>query len=78
MHALIEQLTQGVLTGTGERVTSYNPSNGEVLGEVSLHTAAEYEQCINLATQTAQSWATVPAPQRGELVRRLGLALRAE
>ncbi len=44
---------------------------------MSLATAAEYEQTIRAAEKAFASWRILPAPQRGDIVRQLGNALRA-
>jgi aldehyde dehydrogenase (NAD+) len=53
-----------------------NPATGEPLARVRAATAEDYEKVISSAAATARQWAAVPAPKRGELVRRIGEALR--
>jgi len=62
----------------GEWLTSTNPATGEKLAEVQLATPADYERCAEAAVQAFQKLRTMPAPARGELVRRCGEAIRAE
>jgi aldehyde dehydrogenase (NAD+) len=64
--------------GDGELVTSYNPATGEALGSVRLAGLAEYEQVVAKAQEAFQRWRMVPAPQRGEIVRQIGDAMRAQ
>ncbi len=59
-----------------EALPSVNPATGEVLATVSLATASQYEQAVQAAQESFLSWRMVPAPQRGQLVRDLGNALR--
>ena len=39
-------------------------------------TAAEYERCVEAAHEAFLRWRDVPAPKRGEIVRRMGDAMR--
>jgi len=62
-------------TGGGE-LASINPATGEPLGRVVMATAKSYDRVVDRAIDTFATWRTVPPPVRGELVRRIGLALR--
>src|SRR5208283_816304 len=53
-----------------------NPATGEPLGRVVMATAKSYDRVVDRAIETFATWRTVPPPVRGELVRRIGLALR--
>ncbi len=55
---------------------STNPATGEVLGAVRLQTRDEYEAVIQRAQAAQKAWRMVPAPKRGEIVRRIGNAFR--
>jgi aldehyde dehydrogenase (NAD+) len=57
-------------------IQSINPSNGEVIAKVRATTAAEYEQVVGAARDAFVEWKKVPAPARGEAIRRVGNALR--
>lgn len=61
---------------TGPEISSVNPATGEALAGVKTAGSAEYEKVVEKARQAFHSWRLVPAPQRGELVRQLGNALR--
>jgi aldehyde dehydrogenase (NAD+) len=52
------------------------PRDGATLATVKSHTAQETQAAIQGAHRAYLAWRSVPAPVRGELVRRLGLALR--
>ena len=65
-------------TSGGERVVSTNPSTGEAIASVSLGGRAHYEQVVAAAASTFQRWRALPAPKRGEIVRQMGEAMRAE
>jgi aldehyde dehydrogenase (NAD+) len=60
------------------RWPSFNPSTGEVLGEVLLADLGNYQSLVGAAQTAFLNWREVPAPKRGQLVRDLGNALRAE
>ena len=55
---------------------SISPSNGEVIAKVYISNDADYDQVINQAREVYLKWRRVPAPARGEIVRKLGNALR--
>ncbi len=58
------------------KLPSINPSNGEQLGLIKTCSMADYETIMTASIHAQKHWRTVPAPQRGELVRCLGNALR--
>jgi len=77
----LEAKNQGTSTGagstdSGQYIDSYSPVNGKIIGSVSQTTEEEYEQVIKTAEKAFITWRETPAPQRGELVRQYGLALR--
>ncbi|MEZ6242187.1 MAG: aldehyde dehydrogenase family protein [Phycisphaerales bacterium] len=57
-------------------VVSFNPATGEPLAGVKLDTADSYDKTINAGVESFKKWRTVPAPKRGEVVRRIGQAYR--
>ncbi len=61
----------------GTRLVSYNPATGEPIAGVVQATPATYDAVVRRAVARFETWRTVPAPKRGELVRDLGNALRA-
>ncbi|OFZ72281.1 MAG: aldehyde dehydrogenase [Betaproteobacteria bacterium RBG_16_64_9] len=63
------------LRGSGTFV-SRNPANERSLALAGRCTAGEYEQVISEAARAAARWRLVPAPQRGEYVRRIGEEIR--
>src|SRR6185437_7127839 len=54
-----------------------SPIDASLIGYISASSGADYEATMVRAAAAARAWAQVPAPQRGELVRRLGERLRA-
>ena len=61
---------------SGPAITSLDPSTGRELGRVREASLADYEACVAAAQHTFARWRLLPAPRRGELVRRCGEALR--
>ncbi len=55
---------------------SINPATGQVIAEVNLCLAADYERVVQDAVAAFQTWRMVPAPKRGEIVRLIGQVLR--
>ncbi|MFZ9045984.1 MAG: aldehyde dehydrogenase family protein [Cyclobacteriaceae bacterium] len=78
----LSESNQGAAIGSqwiktsGEEITSYSPVDGKAIGKVVLATAKEYDQVIDAANEAFKEWRMVPAPQRGEIVRQIGNALR--
>jgi aldehyde dehydrogenase (NAD+) len=66
----------GEWLGSGETIESVSPIDGKLLASVKQATGAELDQIIARAQAAFMSWREVPAPRRGEVVRRLGSALR--
>ncbi|MGX5174062.1 L-piperidine-6-carboxylate dehydrogenase [Aliikangiella sp. IMCC44653] len=59
-----------------EVITSYSPANGEEIAKVYAASEADYETIITKAESAFLEWRSIPAPLRGELVRKMGNALR--
>ena len=57
-------------------LASTSPVDGATIGRVSITTPEQYEQIVATAQEAYGHWRTVPAPQRGEIVRQYGMALR--
>jgi aldehyde dehydrogenase (NAD+) len=74
---------KGVSTGTnwidttGEIIASQSPVDGKLIGNVQAANEEEYNQVIKIAQQAFIEWRNWPAPKRGEIVRQIGDALRA-
>jgi aldehyde dehydrogenase (NAD+) len=66
----------GNWAGTGARLDKRTPIDGSVIGSVYQATAAEYDETVANARRAFEKWRLVPAPRRGELIRRLGVRLR--
>lgn len=57
-------------------LSSFSPADGKLIGKVQLANSDTYEAIIAQAHVAFEKWRTVPAPQRGEIVREIGNALR--
>lgn len=57
-------------------IESYSPVDGEFIGSVSVTSKKQYEAVIEKAQEAFKVWREIPAPQRGEIVRQYGEALR--
>lgn len=64
------------LPTTGKKITSISPVDGTAIAEVTLADDEAYEKVIRAAGEAFKSWRMLPAPQRGEIVRQIGEALR--
>ena len=58
------------------KIDSYNPTNGDLLATVNLCSENDYEEVIKSSEKAFDEWRMVPAPIRGELIRKMGNALR--
>ncbi len=59
-----------------KHIESYSPVDGKLIGKVSTTTREQYDQVVETATAAFQTWRSMPAPHRGEIVRQYGNALR--
>ncbi|WP_200974542.1 aldehyde dehydrogenase family protein [Echinicola sp. 20G] len=87
VKALLEQLginevNKGTWTGVeyidlkGEWLVSKSPVDGKEIGKVQMTSREAYELVMEKAEKAFKVWRKVPAPQRGEVVRQIGIALR--
>ena len=63
-------------SGVGNAIQSISPVDGSLIGSTGVCSADDYERAISAAVEAGKTWRTVPAPQRGEVVRLYGEALR--
>ena len=64
------------LDATGEEVGVVNPTTGQTIASVTMASTADYEEVLANSVDTFQRWRKLPAPARGQYVRRLGDVLR--
>ena len=66
----------GEWLGRGEVHAKISPIDGKSFAKVRTATAEEYEKVIGRAQEAFRKWRATPGPERGEIVRQLGNALR--
>jgi len=64
------------LATSGAWLESRSPASGELIARVRQATPAEYDVCVLAAQEAFARWRELPAPKRGEIVRRIGERLR--
>ncbi len=73
---------KGVSTGlnwvkaSGEKITSYSPVDGAIIGTVTGADKQAFDTVIEKAQEAFAAWRLWPAPKRGEIVRQVGMELR--
>ncbi len=77
----IKDVNDGTSTGksffsNGNEIASYSPVDGKLIGKVKTTTKEDYQKVMLSATSAFNEWKTMPAPQRGEIVRQFGEKLR--
>ncbi|MEI8203104.1 MAG: aldehyde dehydrogenase family protein [Bacteroidota bacterium] len=78
----IKEINDGVSTGTlwfdtkGDISTICSPIDKTEIAKVKNATIYDYEMVVKKAKEAFNVWKDYPAPQRGEIVRQIGLALR--
>ena len=77
----LESHNSGVFAGEwleagGEAIEVINPTTGEPLASVTLASLDDYERIVESSVETFERWRTLPAPKRGDYIRRIGNALR--
>ena len=79
LRSEVTRLLEGLGVAAGSldgELLARTPIDGGVTGRVPLASAAQANAAIEQAAEAFVRWKLVPAPQRGELVRRFGDALR--
>ncbi|WP_338355951.1 aldehyde dehydrogenase family protein [Yeosuana marina] len=77
----VKEINEGTSTGSenfsnGEILESYSPVDGQLIAKVKTTSKADYEQLMETSTKAFKTWRTMPAPQRGEIVRQFSDKLR--
>ena len=77
----LESSNSGVFAGewlkaSGETVDVVNPTTGESLATATLASLDDYDRVVASSVETFELWRQLPAPKRGDYIRRLGNALR--
>lgn len=63
-------------TGNSHKLNSYSPVDGELIASTNMASNDDYDKVMEVAQRAFESWRTVPAPKRGEIVRQIGEELR--
>jgi aldehyde dehydrogenase (NAD+) len=66
----------GEWIGAGSWIEKRSPIDGTFLGRIASANREDYERAANAARSAAKAWSGVPAPKRGEIVRRFAARLR--
>jgi aldehyde dehydrogenase (NAD+) len=79
----VADVNPGASTGTwletkGPELVSFNPTDGRPIAKVRQATAGDYETVVRKTHEAFLTWRMLPAPRRGEVIRRLGEELRKE
>jgi aldehyde dehydrogenase (NAD+) len=60
----------------GEIINAVSPIDQRTIGRIRTATVEDYETVLSTAANAFKMWSAVPAPKRGEIVRRIGSLLR--
>ena len=81
----IQSINAGAYSGhtwksatSGPLLTSFNPATGDKIADVATCTLQDYQKIMELSLEAFFSWRKTPAPQRGEIIRQIGQALRQQ
>jgi len=83
-HLHINDINEAFSTGSNWGSSSnasvkniHSPVDGKKIAAVKFATDADYNKVVETAAAAFKNWRTVPGPKRGEIVRQIGEALRA-
>lgn len=62
--------------GTGEKLIITSPVDAKEIGQIHSVVSSDFDKVIDKAQEAFYVWRTIPAPQRGEIVRQFGEELR--
>ena len=77
----IENMNSGAYAGrwleaSGETLCVESPATGTEIASLRMASAEDLETCVQAAHEAFLRWRDLPAPERGEYVRQIGLLLR--
>src|SRR5580704_8790339 len=75
MHAHFQNYISGVWCDASDRKTfeNRNPANwNEILGTFPLSTKEDVDRAAHAALEAFRAWRVMPAPERGDIMRRAG------
>jgi len=67
---------QNSWSGTGEKFKITSPVDGNEIGQIQSIESSDFDKIVYQAQEAFHIWRSVPAPQRGEIVRQFGDELR--
>ena len=67
--------TDGWIKTTGKELVSYSPIDGKPLATIVQDTKEEYEQIVIQAEKAFKTWRMIPAPKRGQIVKKISQVL---
>ncbi|MEE8341769.1 MAG: aldehyde dehydrogenase family protein, partial [Candidatus Neomarinimicrobiota bacterium] len=79
----IENINYGACAGPGDwfktttagKIDSINPTNGEIIASVYQCSVDDYHSIVKKSYEAFKEWIRVPAPLRGELIRKMANVL---
>ena len=77
-RAILQEAGVPLASQSAGGIEAHTPIDGSVLNSVAIDAAAAIEAKIQAATRAFQDWRAVPAPTRGELVRRFAERVRRD
>jgi aldehyde dehydrogenase (NAD+) len=63
---------------SGDWLEVHSPTSGDLLAKIQQAGEADYAKLMEKTDQAFRHWRAIPAPRRGEIVRNIGVALRAK
>ena len=67
---------QKFLPASGQTVAVRSPIDGQTMASITWATPADLDRAVEPPTAQFKIWRNVPAPRRGEFVRRIGQKIR--
>ena len=58
------------------KISSFNPANKKLISTVFQSSISDYNQIVERSLIAQKEWRKMPAPERGQIVRKMGNALR--
>ncbi|MFL3008863.1 MAG: aldehyde dehydrogenase family protein [Candidatus Neomarinimicrobiota bacterium] len=58
------------------KISSFNPTNKKLISTVFQSSISDYNQIVERSLTAQKEWRKIPAPERGQIVRKMGNALR--
>ena len=62
--------------GSGEKIESFSPVDGKLIGTIKSGSKTDFDEIIKNSKKAFKEFRQIPAPKRGELVRKFGNKIR--